>query len=78
MTDGAHTAKITLVGDYKTSTFTASSDGNGGVSIVDPTPPQAQALVEAMAGLTGRPAAATASLSPISTPGLTPLLARPA
>ena len=37
VTDGVHTAKITLVGDYTAATFTASSDGHGGVSIVDPT-----------------------------------------
>jgi hypothetical protein len=36
VTDGAHTAKITLVGDYTTSTFKCSSDGHGGVLVVDP------------------------------------------
>jgi hypothetical protein len=36
VSDGTHTANIKLVGDYTASTFTASSDGNGGVLIVDP------------------------------------------
>ena len=36
VTDGTHTAHIHLVGDYTGSTFVASSDGNGGVDIVDP------------------------------------------
>jgi hypothetical protein len=37
VTDGTHTAHITLAGDYRASTFTASSDGHGGTIIVDPT-----------------------------------------
>ncbi len=36
VTDGTHTAHITLIGNYTGSTFVASSDGQGGVSIVDP------------------------------------------
>jgi hypothetical protein len=35
---GAQTATITLLGDYEGSTFTASSDGHGGTTIVDPNP----------------------------------------
>jgi hypothetical protein len=35
-TDGTRTAHITLAGDYSGSTFTASSDGHGGVLITDP------------------------------------------
>ncbi len=38
VTDGTHTAKINLVGDYTHSTFEASSDGSGGVIVVDPMP----------------------------------------
>jgi len=38
VTDGTHTAKITLEGNYTTSKFTASSDGHGGTKVVDPTP----------------------------------------
>ncbi|MEP6968364.1 MAG: hypothetical protein ABI906_09815, partial [Pseudomonadota bacterium] len=35
VTDGTHTAHITLIGDYTGSTFVAGSDGHGGVSIID-------------------------------------------
>jgi hypothetical protein len=38
VTDGTHTAKIKLVGNYTGASFTASSDGHGGTVIVDPTP----------------------------------------
>jgi hypothetical protein len=34
VTDSVHTAKITLKGDYLSSTFVASGDGTGGVDIV--------------------------------------------
>jgi hypothetical protein len=34
--DGSHVAKITLEGDYLASTFTVSSDGHGGTTVVDP------------------------------------------
>ena len=59
VTDGTHTAKLNLVGNFTGSTFTASSDGHGGVIIVDPTtgasapPASAQAFVAAMAGIGG-------------------------
>jgi len=36
VTDGTHTAKIRLKGDYLNSTFIASSDGHGGTDVVDP------------------------------------------
>jgi hypothetical protein len=36
VTDGTHTAKITLEGNYTTSTFKVSSDGHGGTTVVDP------------------------------------------
>jgi hypothetical protein len=35
-TDGTHTAKIALLGNYLASTFVASGDGHGGTSIIDP------------------------------------------
>jgi hypothetical protein len=66
VTDGVHTAHITLIGDYLTSTFTASSDGHGGVIVVDPRRPAStaspHAFIAAMAGLapTGGLAALTA------------------
>jgi hypothetical protein len=36
VTDGTHTAKIKLVGDYTGATFVAGSDGHGGTTVVDP------------------------------------------
>jgi hypothetical protein len=36
VTDGTHTAHITLIGNYSGSTFTTSSDQNGGTIVVDP------------------------------------------
>src|ERR1700722_2996542 len=36
ITDGVHTANIALQGDYLASTWTLSSDGNGGTTVVDP------------------------------------------
>ena len=65
VTDGTHTAHITLIGDYRTSTFVASSDGNGGTFVHDPSagpvassPPRiapvaSHAFVAAMAGMGG-------------------------
>jgi hypothetical protein len=61
VTDGTHTAHISLIGNYAKSTFTASSDGHGGTIVVDPTakdeaamsasPPSSHALVAAMAAM---------------------------
>ncbi len=36
VSDGSHTANVTLIGDYSNSTFIASSDGSGGTIVVDP------------------------------------------
>jgi hypothetical protein len=60
VTFGPHTAKITLIGNYTASTFTVSSDGHGGTSVIDPA---AATLVGAMAAFGARPAAAGASLA---------------
>jgi len=60
VTDGTHTAKINLKGNYLSSTFVASSDGHGGTIVIDPKapsgaapPPSASthALIAAMATL---------------------------
>ncbi len=55
VTDGTHTATITLIGDYTGSTFVASDDGHGGVNIGDTAMAAAQTsphrLVAAMASL---------------------------
>ncbi len=65
VTDGTHTAHITLIGDYRASTFVASSDGNGGTFVQDPSagpvassPPRiapvaSHTFVAAMAGMGG-------------------------
>ncbi|HEY2178225.1 MAG TPA: hypothetical protein VGH15_06545 [Caulobacteraceae bacterium] len=58
VTDGTHTAHMTLEGNYLGHTFTASSDGHGGTKVVDPTPPpagggHAAPLIGAMAGFAG-------------------------
>jgi hypothetical protein len=52
VTDGTHTAKISLRGNFTTSTFTVSSDGHGGTTIVDP-PAAAVARLVAAAGSFG-------------------------
>jgi hypothetical protein len=55
VTDGSHTSRIALKGDYLASTFTVSSDGHGGASVVDPVRASApSALVAAMAGFRPR------------------------
>lgn len=59
VTDGTHTAHITLVGDYRGASFTASKDHAGGVTIVASTP-DPHAFVAAMAGMSGGTAAAEA------------------
>ena len=57
VTDGVHTSKITLLGNYTChSTFNVSSDGHGGTTVVDPTAaptgrtPPMLPLITAMAG----------------------------
>ncbi len=75
VTDGTHTAEIKLTGDYTASTFTTSSDGNGGTIVVDPPAasaahtPSPAAFVAAMAGVgahsgTGEVSVSGASRSP--------------
>jgi hypothetical protein len=81
VTDGSHTARLTLIGDYRASTFTASSDGHGRTSIVDPTkaagesaaPPHA--FIAAMAGLAGSAGGVIQTGHPMQIHG--PMLARP-
>jgi hypothetical protein len=54
VTDGTHTAHITLKGNYTLDTFVASSDGQGGVAIVvaSPQTPSVAHFAGAMATLT--------------------------
>jgi hypothetical protein len=64
--DGIHTASISLLGNYSLANFTASSDGHGGTSIIDP--PLYQAAGNPVNNLTGHappagPAPAYATLA---------------
>jgi autotransporter passenger strand-loop-strand repeat protein len=79
ITSGAQTATITLLGDYKGSTFSASSDGHGGTTIADPAAaPNSHAMVSAIASFAPPPhtagstfASFKASAAPIlTTPGV--------
>jgi hypothetical protein len=42
VSDGTHTASIALLGNYTLANFTASSDGHGGTSVIDPPLPTGQ------------------------------------
>jgi Tryptophan-rich Synechocystis species C-terminal domain len=42
VSDGTHTDSIALLGNYTLANFTASSDGNGGTSVIDPPLPTNQ------------------------------------
>ncbi|MBA3811163.1 MAG: hypothetical protein H0X27_05875 [Caulobacteraceae bacterium] len=59
VTDGTHTARLRLAGDYRSSTFVAAADGHGGTIIHGPAslaaklPPAGQRFIAAMAGLGG-------------------------
>jgi hypothetical protein len=53
VSDGTHTAKITLIGDYTASSWVTTSDGHGGTSIHDPTAPLASAMAGFGAGSDG-------------------------
>ncbi len=80
VTDGTRTSTITLIGDYTGSTFVASDDGLGGVSIVDTGKAMAQAspphrFVAAMAGLGGSAGGAIHTAQPAAFRA--PMLLRP-
>jgi hypothetical protein len=78
VTDGTHTARIKLAGNYLKSGFTLSSDGGGGTKVVDPTAPSdvAHALSAAMAGFSPTSGAAV-STAPATSRLRLPLLASP-
>jgi hypothetical protein len=42
VSDGTHTDSIALLGNYSLANFTASSDGHGGTSVIDPPLPTSQ------------------------------------
>jgi len=74
VTDGVHTARITLIGDYRASAFTASSDGHGGVVVVDPA--AAHRFIAAAASL-GAATPGSTVLADSAHPSRPPMLARP-
>jgi hypothetical protein len=73
VTDGTHTAHITLAGDFTASTFLAASDGHGGVAV---TASATQVFAQAIAGVGGA-AATQAPLTDSALAGVPPLLSRP-
>ena len=73
VTGATTTAHINLVGNYLSSTFVVSSDGAGGVIVVDPTAPRSMsthAMVSAMAGLG---ASSAGSGTPVASPAVSVL-----
>lgn len=61
VTDGSHTARIHLAGNFTGSTFVASSDGRGGTIVVDPeVAAQVHRFIAAAADFGPAPAAPTA------------------
>jgi hypothetical protein len=81
VTDGTHTAKIKLSGNYTASTFTVSNDGHGGTKVVDPSAPATHApsspqlFIDVMAGFGARGGALT-EIGLWSGPHLIPALVR--
>ena len=73
VSDGTHTAHITLVGNFLASTFVAASDGHGGVSV---TASATQVFAAAMAS-TGTSSAASGAARASEPDIAQPMLARP-
>jgi hypothetical protein len=77
VTDGTHTARIKLTGNYTASTFTVASDGHGGTTVVDPAKaPAAAAPLAAAIAVFGPHAAAGAATHAQAPSRLAPLVAR--
>jgi hypothetical protein len=70
VTDGTHTARIKLAGNYTTSTFTVKSDGDGGTTVFDPiaTAGHTHAFIAAIAGLGAPGGTASAAAEPWRAP----------
>ena len=75
VTDGTHTAKITLAGDFSTSTFTTSAGAHGGTKVVDPIVSTGAAHFAGQAAAMGAAPATTSTVAQIHSAPLTPLLA---
>jgi len=61
VTDGAHTAKISLLGDYSGLLFTAASDSHGGTTVTAGAAPAPHVLVQAMASFGVEPGGVAAA-----------------
>ena len=79
VTDGTHTAKINLEGNYLSSTFVASSDGHGGTIVIDPRSkggaaaplnPSPHPLIAAMAALGASAAVTVRQIDSLPAPAL--------
>jgi hypothetical protein len=77
VTDGTHTAKINLTGNYLASVWTLSSDAGGGTVVTDPAAPSAHGLAAAMASFAPTEGGAQSS-APLATPLPQVLAAAPA
>jgi hypothetical protein len=71
VTDGTHTAKLKLVGDYTSSAFTVATDHHGGVLVTDPTRTSALAFASRMSAMGS---AASAAVPPVTSASYTGLL----
>jgi hypothetical protein len=77
VTDGTHTARIKLIGDYTASTFNLASNGHGGTTVTDPpAPARPHAFIAAMAAM-GAGAGGTMATHAGGLPDQTPRLAAP-
>jgi hypothetical protein len=65
VTDGTHTAKINLTGNYLASVWDLTADSSGGTVVTDPTAPSAHGLAAAMAGFAPAPTGGASSATAI-------------
>jgi hypothetical protein len=66
VTDGTHTAKINLTGNYLASVWDLTADSSGGTVVTDPTAPSAHGLAAAMAGFAPAPTGGASSATATS------------
>ena len=77
ITDGAHTAHITLVGNYTGSTFILSNDGAGGTLVKDPVAAMPTAFASAMAQMGASAAMGEPMTHPVTVAALVSPMASP-
>ncbi len=77
VSDGVHSDRINFKGNYVGSTWTAASDGRGGVVIIDPKAPSAGAFAHAMASLPSSSSGASAMPAAMASPATRPLVSPP-